>query len=251
MADAAVYQKIGPYRVLIYHENKDEYVLGHGSFGDVFKAFSSHGNQYAAKRIALSRLSKRQTDVASNEYLPEAKNLEHHNIIKIFHVERVACDLWIIMEFCKYTLYQYLKTMNPYANDRKAVIFQSACGIEYLHRNKLAHRDVKPDNIMIKLAVSWPWVKVMDFSYAKDLSDKDSSWMNTVRGNPHWMAPEMLDEKGYFLSDIDIRYNRSVDIYSLGLISAYTCMDQLGQNSIRINSCKDIHLFPLFTIING
>lgn len=145
--------------------------------------------------------------------------------------------LYIIMEYCKYTLENYIKQFDPQANLRLSLMYQSATGIEYLHQKNIAHRDIKPNNIMIKGDSQQPLVKVMDFTFARDLTDKETGSMNTVRGNCHWMAPELLDDYGIY---IKCRYHMDVDIYSLGLVFAYTCMNQRGQVLITGNVCMYI-----------
>ena len=80
-------------------------------------------------------------------------------------------------------------------------------GLVYLHKKKIMHRDLKPDNIMIN---EHPLtVKIIDFGTCKDL---------TIETGPHtsyvstrwYRAPEVIL--------LDTQYNQSIDIWSLGLI---------------------------------
>ena len=215
--------------------------LGSGSYGTVHKAFSNTGQLAAAKKINTAKLLfTKSKDIPRSELIPDTKSLNHPNIIEIYHYknEPDRGDLWIIMEFCKYTLDTYLTSACPPTAHRLASLLQAASGVEYLHAQNLAHRDLKPDNIMIKQTSPWPWVKVTDFSYAHDLSGKDTSLMTTLEGNCRWMAPELLDARGNYALDAQQKYNRSVDIYSLGLLFAFTCIDQRGRDWIRQRICK-------------
>ena len=65
--------------------------------------------------------------------------------------------------------------------------------LEYLQKKLIAHRDIKPSNIMID---SNGYLKMIDFGTAKVLTD----YTSTVIGTPHYIAPEILQGKGYSLS---------------------------------------------------
>lgn len=77
--------------------------------------------------------------------------------------------------------------------------------MEYLHRKKILYRDIKPENIMID---EKGYLKLIDMGTAKNLSSGDGiSKTFTVIGTPHYMAPEMLKNKGYSFN---------VDLWAIG-----------------------------------
>ena len=190
-----------------------------------------------------SKTEFKRVKIYENELLPINRHLSHDNIIKIFYTQLIDSDCWIILEYCDKTLHDLLETLPVVSNKRKSIIFQAVRGIEYLHLNKVAHRDVKPNNILIKNTPNWPWVKVTDFSFARDLSKDDTNLMSTVQGNCHWMAPELLDEHGNHATHL--KYTLAVDIYSLGLVLGYISMDQNGREYLR----KAICMYNVFVII--
>ena len=65
--------------------------------------------------------------------------------------------------------------------------------LDYLQKKLIAHRDIKPSNIMID---SNGYLKMIDFGTAKILND----YTSTIIGTPHYIAPEILQGKGYSLS---------------------------------------------------
>src|SRR6185436_7641181 len=86
------------------------------------------------------------------------------------------------------------------------IALQAAKALEFAHENKIVHRDVKPDNIMLTREGI---VKIADLGIAKTFEEGAPSAKEArrVMGTPHYMAPEQALGK-----TIDHR----VDIYSLG-----------------------------------
>ena len=91
-------------------------------------------------------------------------------------------------EFCKYSLYQTLKSLID------------------LHRQNIMHRDIKSDNILVKTNGE---IKLADFSNAIYLTQQHKSQHDKV-GAPCWMAPEMIEQR---------EYNEKVDIWALGIFA--------------------------------
>lgn len=65
-------------------------------------------------------------------------------------------------------------------------------GLAYLHSLGVAHRDVKPDNILISFKQNYPIVKLIDFGFAT------TSAMSSINcGTPNFMAPELFKKQPY------------------------------------------------------
>ena len=77
-----------------------------------------------------------------------------------------------------------------------------AIALHKLHSNGVAHRDIKPENIILTPDFK---IKIIDFGFGIPLSGKDGSFfMNTPRGTPTYRAPEIMYNKQYQGSDVDI-----------------------------------------------
>ena len=121
-------------------------------------------------------INRTDNDLDEKEILNEInilKQLSHPNIVKIFEFYITKAHYYIVTEYCKYgELFSYIK--NKYSERQLAVLFyQVFSGLWYLHDNKILHRDIKLENIMIsgkEIDQSTDeelfWVKIIDFGTA-------------------------------------------------------------------------------------
>ncbi len=70
------------------------------------------------------------------------------------------------------------------------VLYQIADGLDYIHSEKLVHRDIKPDNILVSQTGH---MKLSDFGLSKQISIRDTFSMSGIKGTHLWMAPEFYD----------------------------------------------------------
>ena len=192
---------------------KAKRMLGSGSFGCVYEAKNTlFGNTVAMKVIKKDKENELDEQEIRNE-IDILKKLSHPNIVKIYEFFISENHYYIITEFCKEgELFNYIK--NKYSERQLAVLFyQVFSGLWYLHENKILHRDIKLENIMIsgketdkKTEEELFWVKIIDFGTAK-LFEKNKKEKDVV-GSSYYIAPEVLKQD----------YNEKCDTWSVGVI---------------------------------
>ena len=92
------------------------------------------------------------------------------------------------------------------------VVRECLQGIEYLHSNKVIHRDIKGQNVLFTRDYG---VKLVDFGVAAKLKDNRGR-AKTVIGTPYWMAPEVIAMEDVPEGE-DVAYDNRCDIWSLGI----------------------------------
>ena len=99
--------------------------------------------------------------------------------------------LWIVMEYCGSGSVKNLIRITDQPleeNIISAIVYSALHGLNYLHSNKMIHRDIKADNILLNDNGN---VKLGDFGVSAKLLRTYGS-KDTLIGTPYWMSPEIL-----------------------------------------------------------
>jgi serine/threonine protein kinase len=175
--------------------------LGAGSFGSVFVGLLPSGRFVAVKELEL------QDDANANSEIAIHKTLSHPNIIRYLHSKTDLTSspkkLLVYLEFVTGGSVTSLMKSLPEArlplSVARVYARQLFMGLEYLHSNQVAHRDIKGDNLLISMDSGI--AKLADFDQAKMMSGYGSIAVGrgataTLAGTPYWIAPEVITQEG-------------------------------------------------------
>jgi len=175
---------------------------------------------YRAKDVLLDRCVTfkvlREEYVTTEEFTArlrdEAKavaKLSHPNIVNVYDVGNEGDINYIVMEYIDgATLKDIINRKAPFEdNDTISVALQIAAALSHAHANKIIHRDIKPQNVLV---TSGGVIKVTDFGIAKSaISSNTVTWGNVTMGSVHYLSPEQA--RGGFVE-------AKSDLYSLGIV---------------------------------
>ncbi|KAJ9460135.1 hypothetical protein DIPPA_00467 [Diplonema papillatum] len=193
---------------------KKTVLLGRGSFGMVYKGELKDGSDCAVKIVSVS---KGDAPTELQQLFREIRfieQLEHPNIVRYFGClydeveERVEIFLQLMTGGSIASLAQKHNGKIPDLLVKKFTK-QILCGLEYLHKRKVVHRDVKGANVLIDDKGD---CAIADFGTSKCIDDMVSRTYGctTMVGTPYWMAPEVITACD------DGAYDTKVDVWSVG-----------------------------------
>ena len=192
--------------------------IGKGGMGEVFLAEDTKLD----RKVALKILPAKFADDADrmSRFVREAKSasaLNHPNIITIYEIGEADGTHFIATEFIDgKTLNDYAKANPLNYQSALEIAIQVASALEEAHQAGIVHRDIKPDNVMVRAN---GLVKILDFGIAKlsapAMTDEEaataiqSTSPGMVIGTANYMSPEQAKGR-----DVD----RRTDIFSFGVL---------------------------------
>ncbi|XP_073705989.1 death-associated protein kinase 3 [Garra rufa] len=199
--------------VELYYEMGEE--LGSGQFAIVRKCKEkSNGTEYAAKFIKKRRLSSSRRGVSREEIEREVnilREIQHSNIITLHDIFENKTDVILILELVSGgELFDFLAEKESLTEEEATQFLKQILdGVHYLHSKRIAHFDLKPENIMLlDKNVPNPRIKLIDFGIAHQI--KDGNEFKNIFGTPEFVAPEIVNYEPLGLE---------ADMWSIGVIT--------------------------------
>jgi len=158
--------------------------------------------------------------------------LRHPHLVLFMGAATLKSPTLIVAELCEGgTIFQLLynqPTLRLSWSQRLKMAMDTAKGMNFLHRRRVVHRDLKSLNLLLVSRIAAvedvPWVKISDFGLSRHLPSPENyecgqqtssmppatSVMTGGLGTCLWMAPELLSGS--------VNYNEKVDVYSFGMV---------------------------------
>lgn len=219
--------------------------VGKGAFANVYQvALKSNGTLYAAKELEKRKFMKNGIlDRKLDNEMTIMRAINHPNIVQYIDYQDAANHLYIIMEYVPNgDLQQYLTgsgsspARGPLPEKvARRMADQVFHALDYLHEQRITHRDIKPDNILIADARPEHFtVKLSDFGLSKVVKDNDT-FLKTFCGTLLYCAPEVFPHYDTHSAGKGTKrprkpqpqqhslrsYSQAVDIWSFGAVLWY------------------------------
>ena len=212
-----------------------EKCLGKGSFGEVYLTTIKGGDKN--KKFATKKLDRDSLGTEGLKYLKNEitilHELNHPNIVKFESIKKTKKHFYIVMEYCNGgelsgALEQYQKKYGkPFSQEIVQYLMrQIISAFKYIHENKVIHRDIKLDNILLnfeseedkkELNMMKAQVKIIDFGFACLISK--SGLLYSTLGSPINMDPIILKKLNSNSKKArQLGYDQKADIWSIGTI---------------------------------
>ena len=162
----------------ISQKYKIQNLIGEGSYGIVVKAINKKTN----KICAIKKLKNIISDSINSKRLLREINIfrqlsEYPNkyIIQLYDIiipnEKLVNSIYLIMEYCDLNLFQLIHSNFKFNYQIiKKITTDILKGLLYIFKRGIIHRDMKPDNILIKIENNSFTAKLCDFSLSRDLT---------------------------------------------------------------------------------
>uniref|UniRef100_A0A1I8GKG2 non-specific serine/threonine protein kinase n=1 Tax=Macrostomum lignano TaxID=282301 RepID=A0A1I8GKG2_9PLAT len=192
-------------------------VVGHGTYGQVYKGRNrQNGKLVAIKVMAVSQDDEEEIKLEINVL----KKFSNHRNIATYYgafVRKMPAGkddhLWLVMEFCGAgSITDLVKSAKGQSLKEEWIAYlcrEILRGLKHLHDNKVIHRDIKGQNVLLTDDAE---VKLVDFGVSAQL-DKTVGRRNTFIGTPYWMSPEVIVCE----ENADATYDNRSDLWSLGI----------------------------------
>ncbi len=211
--------------------------VGQGGMAVVYKATDTTLNREVAVKVLHPHLAGQEESRARLQREAHAvAKLRHENILEIFDYSGPdSAESYIVTEFIHgRTLKNFLVDHPlPFPEVAEMIASEVARALEHAHQFGVIHRDVKPENVMIR---DDGLIKLTDFGIAQIVDKERMTVTGQLLGSPAYMAPEHVEGR-----PLDFR----TDVFAVGILTYQLATGQLpfrGKNPHevlkRIAECR-------------
>ena len=195
--------------------------VGEGTFGKVYKAeYRDPSNKtgkpeiVALKKILMDN-EKEGFPITAIREIMILKRLNHKNILRLIEIvtskpkekNKFRGNVYLVFEYMEHDISGLSDMKMSFTISAiKCIMYQILCGIDYLHKNNIIHRDIKSANILLNNKGE---IKIGDFGLARIITSNNKKYTNRVV-TLWYRAPELLLG--------ETAYGASIDMWSIGCV---------------------------------
>ncbi|XP_013871315.1 serine/threonine-protein kinase PLK1 [Austrofundulus limnaeus] len=202
--------------------------LGKGGFAKCYEITDvATKTVFAGKIVPKALILKQHQREKMTSEIAIHKSLSHANVVGFHGFFEDDDFVFVVLEICRRRSLLELHKRRKAVTEPEARYYMTQLlkGVQYLHNNKVIHRDLKLGNIFLNDDMD---VKIGDFGLATKI-EFDGERKKTLCGTPNYIAPEVLCKKGH---------SYEVDVWSLGCI-LYTLL--VGKPPFETSCLKDTY----------
>lgn len=203
MSQPKIKRKVGKYEL--------GRTIGEGTFAKVkFARNYETGEPVALKILDKEKVLKHKLADQIRREIAIMKLIKHPNVVQLYEVIGSKTKIYIVLEFVTGgELFDKIVNHGRMSEDEARRYFQQLINaVDYCHSRGVYHRDLKPENLLLD---SYGNLKVSDFGLsALSQQVQEDGLLHTTCGTPNYVAPEVLNDRGYD--------GAMADVWSCGVI---------------------------------
>ncbi|XP_007569391.1 kalirin isoform X2 [Poecilia formosa] len=212
--------------------------IGRGRFSVVRKCLNKSTKKEVAVKFVNKKMQKKEQVAHEADIL---RHVQNHQLVALLDTYESPTSLMLILELLEDgRLLEYLVAHDELMEEKVAYFIRETLeALQHLHTCRVAHLDLKPENIMVDLRAPAPSVKLIDLGDAVQLS-ASRRYVHLCLGNPEFAAPELI--RGTPVSV-------STDVWSMGVL-AYVMLSGVSPfldespEETCVNICRLDFCFP-------
>ncbi|XP_062258384.1 kalirin isoform X2 [Platichthys flesus] len=212
--------------------------IGRGRFSVVRKCLNKPTKKEVAVKFVSKKMQKKEQVAHEADILRHAQN---HQLVVLLDTYESPNSLMLILELLEDgRLLDYLVAHDELMEEKVAFFIRETLeALQHLHTCRVAHLDLKPENIMVDLHSPTPCIKLIDLGDAVQLSSH-RRYVHLLLGNPEFAAPELI--RGTPVSV-------ATDVWSIGVL-AYVMLSGVSPfldespEETCVNICRLDFCFP-------